>query len=280
MRRERAKPLLGTIVSIRACFDDGADADAAIDDAFAEVAAVHRLMSFHEADSDVSRLNREAVFAPVAVDPRTFEVLAWADSLAWASDGAFDVTAAGLLVEQGALPRPPSPFAPSPEANWRDMELTPERCTVRFRRPLWLDLGGVAKGYAVDRAAALLNARGARRQVVNAGGDLAAFGPEPEPVLLRGGDAAVIELQDGALASSGGEPDPVRAPGLHLDPRRRRRVGDGRFVAVAAETCMAADALTKVVMAEGEAAGPLLAGLGASAHLHDPGGPWRTIGAS
>jgi thiamine biosynthesis lipoprotein len=278
MRRERAKPLLGTIVSIRACFDDGADADAAIDDAFAEVAVVHGLMSFHEADSDVSRLNRQALFGPVPVDPRTFEVLAWDDVLAWASDGAFDVTAAGLLVEQGALPRPPSPFDPSPEADWRDVELTPELCAVRFRRPLWLDLGGVAKGYAVDRAAAILKARGARRQVVNAGGDLAAFGPEPEPVLLRGG-AAVVELQDGALASSGGEPDPVRAPGLHLDPRRRRPTGNGRFVAVAADACMTADALTKVVMAEGEAADALLVGLGVSAHLHDPDRSWRTIGA-
>src|SRR3569623_102295 len=122
MRRERAKPLLGTLVSIRAGFGGAQDADAAIAEAFAEAAIVHRLMSFHDADSDVSRLNREALFGPVFVDPMTFEVLSFAQSLAWASDGAFDITAGALAVEAGALPRPSSPFTPEPQADWRDIE--------------------------------------------------------------------------------------------------------------------------------------------------------------
>ena len=283
MRRERARPLLGTIVAVRADFADDVEADAAIDAAFAEVAAVQALMSFHDPASEVSRLNREAHLRPVPVDPRTFEVLAWAQALSQASDGVFDVTVAAAAVREAALPRPDDACAPDPDAGWRDIELIAEASAVRFRRPLWIDLGGVAKGYAVDRALAVLKARGARQAAVNAGGDLAVFGPAPEPVRLRAPqapEAAAIELTDGALASSGGEPDRARASGLHLDMRRRRPARPGRFVSVAARTCMAADALTKVVMAQGEGAGPLLERFAAAAYLSDPGQPWRTLGAA
>src|SRR5437879_2710248 len=95
---ERARPLLGTLVSIRATFADAEATADAVDAAFAEVALVHRLMTFHEPDSDVSRLNGEALLAPVYVDPRTFEVLRWAQALAAATDGCFDVTVAPRAV--------------------------------------------------------------------------------------------------------------------------------------------------------------------------------------
>jgi thiamine biosynthesis lipoprotein len=282
MPPERARPLLGTIVTIRASFD-GADPDGAIGEAFSEVATVHRLMSFHDPQSDVSRLNRDAACRPVVVDARTFEVLAWSQALAEASDGAFDITSASIAVREGALPAPASPPAPAPGASWRDIELDGRACTARFHRPLWIDLGGVAKGYAVDRAAAALQRRGAQQGVVNAGGDLAVLGGSPEPVLLRTGEAGetpVLELAAGALASSGGETDRQRAPGLHLDARSGAGASSSRFVSVVAGRCMVADSLTKVVMLEGESAAPLLARLGATAYLRDRGQPWRTVGAA
>lgn len=116
---ERCRPLLGTFVRIRVHGLAAQAARIAINAAFAEVAAVHQLMSFHEPDSDVSCLNREAASRPVAVDERTFEVLACAQEVSRASSGAFDITVAPELVRSGALPAPRAP-APEPEATWRD----------------------------------------------------------------------------------------------------------------------------------------------------------------
>src|SRR5690349_3613722 len=84
----RARPLLGTLVDIRIAAD-GAAAAGAIDAAFAAVERVHRLMSFHAADSDLSRLNRSAHERPVRVDPWTFEVLSASRCIAAATGGAF-----------------------------------------------------------------------------------------------------------------------------------------------------------------------------------------------
>jgi thiamine biosynthesis lipoprotein len=282
---ERARPALGTIVVVRAAFAEPQQAHAAIDAAFARIALVHRLMSFHEDGSDLSRLNREAARRDVRVDPHTFEVLRFARELAEASDGTFDPTVAAAVVGAGALPRPSSPAAPDPAASWRDVELDDGACAVRFRRPLWLDLGGVAKGYAVDLALEALRAAGCAQASVNAGGDLRVAGPESELVHLRCGpeqpDALpVIELRDAAAASSGSHIDPAFAAGAHLDGRTRRPVAANRFVTVIAATCMVADALTKPVMALGEASAGLLRRYGACAHLLDEGSDWRSLGAA
>jgi thiamine biosynthesis lipoprotein len=78
---ERARPLLGTTVSIRVHGLSDTDAHSAIDEAFEDIALIHRLMSFHETDSDVSRLNREAADRPIEVHPATFDVLKHADEM-------------------------------------------------------------------------------------------------------------------------------------------------------------------------------------------------------
>jgi len=255
MSIERAKPLLGTVVSIRVEAANEQSAHQAIGRAFDEVGRVHDLMSFHQPDSDLSRLNREAASRAVEVDHRTYEVLAEALRVARLSEGAFDPTVAWELVRAGALPRPLGAVEPDPKASWRDVELLPGERRARFHRPLWLDLGGIAKGYAVDAACKSLAAGDVEQACVNAGGDLRVFGPRPEPVLLRADQHSaagepVLEIQNGAVAGSG---RPVRdADGdwsLHLDGRSRSFVASGGFVAVAAERCMIADALTKVVMA-------------------------------
>src|SRR5262245_16008048 len=119
----RCRPLLGTFVEIAASHASTADAHRAVDAAFDEVALVQRHMSFHDPDSDVSRLNREALDGVVAVHPATFAVLRLARLIAEGSHGCFDVTVAGELVRRGMLPRPRSPYEPSAEGTWRDIEL-------------------------------------------------------------------------------------------------------------------------------------------------------------
>jgi thiamine biosynthesis lipoprotein len=278
----RAPPLLGTTVSIRVHGLNDQDAHGAINEAFDEIALIHRLMSFHEADSDVSRLNREAADQPIDVHAATFDVLKRAEEMSQYSAGCFDVTIAPQLVAAGLLPSPRTHCAPDPRATWEDVCLEPDQ-RVRFRRPLWIDLGGIAKGYAVDRAMEKLRARGAVQACVNAGGDLVVRGPDTESVLLRSGAAPgdvvpVLEIENAAVASSGFSSYRAHDKGPHIDGRSRRPATSGRFVSVVADRCIVADALTKVVLALEEESEPVLRHYRASAHLLDSQGRWRHFG--
>ncbi|MBS0589932.1 MAG: FAD:protein FMN transferase [Proteobacteria bacterium] len=282
---QRARPHLGTLVEMRVEAPDEACARAAIETAFVEVAAVHARMSFHTADSDLSRLHAAHVGTQVEVDARTLDVLRCALDLAARSRGCFDPTMAGRLVARGFLPPPRSPFVPDARASWRDVELRDGG--VRLRRPLWLDLGGIAKGYAVDRAIGVLLANGATQALVNAGGDLRVAGPREEIVHLRGaGDAGIagaLALRDAALASSGGAATrryrDGRWTGVHLDARDGSHVGLFSSASVTAPSCMIADALTKVVFAAPFAlARGVLAGYGAQAATHATRRGWRVQG--
>lgn len=265
----RARPLLGTRVEVAVVAGDRATAVAAATAALDLVAEIHRRLSFHEPGSELSRLQREASRRAVLVGPATARLLRRALRLAAATGGAFDPTVAGRLVAGGHLPAPPGAPAPDPRATFRDVEVGGDG-RVRFRRPLWLDLGGVAKGWAVDRAVALLRARGARAGRVDAGGDLRVFGGAPARVGVRdperaGALAAVVELARGALASSA-----TGAPGGdlagHLVDPLHGGCGDAPAGAtVVAASALEADALTKLVLFSPERAERELLRRGASA---------------
>ncbi len=282
----RARPLLGTFVSVQVRGVPDCYAHSAIDAAFAEVELGHRLMSFHEFDSDVSRINREAWARDVQVHPWTAEVLRRAHAIAAASDGAFDVTVAAELVERGLLPRPDASRSPDAHASWRDIEVTAGG-QVRFPRPLWIDLGGIAKGYAVDRAIERLQTFGVGRACVNAGGDLRTIGGTERVALQPDPGASdtipVIEIENASVASSGrGSVREFRGDlqyGPHVDGRWRHTVGLNSFVSVVAERCVIADALTKVVLALGGRSGVLLQCYGATAYVRTASHPWRRFGA-
>jgi FAD:protein FMN transferase len=270
VRRSRA--LLGTFVEIELAGAKPLALHAAIDEAFAAVAHVHRLMSFHDGASDVGRLNRAASGRPVRVHPWTFQVLEAAVDLHRQSGGLFDVAVAPVLEDLGLLPAHPSqPTVPSDCAELATtaaIDLRRDR-TVCFRHgAMRIDLGGIAKGFAVDRAIEVLQARhGMPRGVVNAGGDLAAFGRNPVPVSIRDPRdpsrlLLALRLEGRALASSGHHFDPLvsmQTSGIAvIDPRMRTPVRNALAATVLAPSCMLADALTKVVMLAGPAAGPLL----------------------
>jgi hypothetical protein len=178
----RCRPLLGTFVEITARGKGIVDLERAIDAAFAAVAEVHQLMSFHDPQSDVSRMNRDAFPKGVTVHPWTWEVMNAARNLARESSGAFDVTVAPLLAGRNCLAD--SSCAAVRAASWRD--IFPRRnFEVFFRRRVIVDLGGIAKGFAVDRAVDVLKQKGAASGIVNAGGDIRVFGSTSHKVHLR-----------------------------------------------------------------------------------------------
>jgi len=278
---ERARPLLGTYVSIKIGGLAHADAHPLIDRGFTEIETIHRLMSFHEAYSDVSALNRDAFAGPVVVAPHTYQVVSRALEIAALSQGVFDITVAPKLVAWGFLPQVTGKA--DPNASWRDIELLSDN-RIRFHRPLWIDLGGIAKGYAVDCAVTALAAPYVS-VCVNAGGDLRVAGPARERVILRT-DASqdtvpVVEIENGSIASSSGRAHVKRvegeAVGPHVHGREKTAMGLDSFVSVLAENCMDADGLTKVVLAMGSDARACLQSFGALAYLNDVNG-WQAIG--
>jgi FAD:protein FMN transferase len=222
----RARPALGTLVEMRV--PDTADAPAAFESAFAAVGRVHRLMSRQEADSDVSRLNRAAPGALMAIDGWTFQVLQRAKALHAASRGLFDCAA-----------------APGLDGSLADLEL-PDECRVRLRQPLAISLDGIAKGYAVDRAVEALRLAGASAGVVNAGGDLRVFGDEPQAIHVRhprnpGSLVLIGAVREAAVATSGR----YFGNSSLVDPRTRRARASAWSATVVARDCTTADALTK-----------------------------------
>ncbi len=260
----RARPLLGTLVEIEVCGLTENVAHGTITAAFGVIEEVQRRMSYHDPASLLSRINREAARQPVELDEWTFEVLSAAAEMHRLSGGTFDVTIAPRLEELGFLPT--TGTIPN-GGTFADVELRADR-TVRFHRPgLRLDLGGIAKGFAVDQAIAALKRSGVPGALVNAGGDLRAFGDEPFPVAIRHPEdpratLTTVALQNAALATSAHYfADRLvsgSAAGPIIDPQTGAQAHLIRSASVRAETAMLADALTKVVMLTGEAALPVL----------------------
>jgi thiamine biosynthesis lipoprotein len=252
----RARPLLGTRVEIVAAADfPAAELHDAVDAAFAAIERIERLMSYHDPESELSRLNREGAVRPQRMHRDTCAVVRAALEFASLSGGAFDPCVAPWLEEWGLLPRHGAARADH-AASWRDVEILAES-RVRFRRPLRLDLGGIAKGYAVDQAVRALQRSGVRNMLVNAGGDLRVVGDEAETIALRSPQAPglvvhTIVLRDAALATSSACYSRRRVAGVEvsalLNPGSRTPYLAAGSVSVRAADCISADALTKVVL--------------------------------
>ncbi len=275
--------MLGTLVTIRAGGKGQAIVKKALEDGFSAVAKVARLMSFHEESSDISRLNAQARDGTVTVHPWTFEVLQAALDFSRKSDGVFDVTVAPQLVEWDYLPGLHHPIEEM--GNWRDIVLE-ENCGVRFRRRLLIDLGGIAKGFAVDRGIEAMMGAGASDGFINAGGDARVFGDRAEALYLRnptcaGGVAGVITLRERAIATSSTQFTRQRFKGAPvsalLDGRTRSAGAKTASVTVAARSCIEADALTKVVFALGGKAKAILESAQAEAVVVERNGRSRWL---
>jgi thiamine biosynthesis lipoprotein len=253
----RSRPLLGTFVEIAASAPDETVLRRAVAVGFIAVAQVHSLMNRHDPASEVSRLNREAARRAVVVHRWTRHVLRAAQSFAEKSEGAFDVTLGS-------------------EGGWREVQLHDDG-RVRFHRPLTIDLGGIAKGFAVDRAIEMMKKAGAISGLVNAGGDLRVFGNESRTVQVRHPldpwrAAGAVLLRERALATSAS----YFAPAL-LDGRTGKPIQGDVSITVVAPDCLTADALTKIGLVLRERAAELLARHDANALLLEGNLPSRWL---
>jgi len=274
---KRARPLLGTIIEISVHSRYPSDLFAATDHAFKAIEAVQCRMSFHDPASLLTRINANAANEPVATDEQTLRVLQIARDLYSLSDGIFDVTIAPELERAGFLPIQ-NDSAPSPDDSFAKVEVLPEGL-VRFLRPgIRLDLGGIAKGFAVDEAVATLQAVGVDAGCVNAGGDLQVFGPDSFIVEIRdprrpGEILTSFPIRNQAVATSGHYFADRLKPGVEMgpfvDPRLRKLVAPVLSVTIVAPDAVYADALTKIVMIDPKKSLPLLSRFNAAALMVD-----------
>ena len=272
----RTIPVMGTLAEVAVVEDDPVRARVAIEAALEELRRVEAAMTRFEATSDVGRVNAAGVGVRVPVEAATAGVLAAGLRWARATDGRFDpgLARAVALWDVGRRRVPPPDGTIRRYAGrdlYRELEVADlpadgagaglarpggEASVVRLHADVAVDLGGIGKGHAVDRAAGALRAHGIRDGMVNAGGDLYALGrsPEGDPwrVGVRSPDDPTrlsdeLEVTDRAVATSGDyeryfEHDGLRYHHL-LDPATGApRRGPDHSLTVTADRCLTADA--------------------------------------
>ncbi len=213
--------IMGTYITITAAGKDLTEEQAmrAIDAGFAEVTRVDELMSTYKPQSQLSEVNREAGIKPVKVDPEVIEDTEQALATAKATDGAFDPTI-GPLVRAWKIGSPDARIPSQAEidkanklVDYMQVEVDKNNGTIFLKKKgMSLDLGGVAKGYATDRAVAAMKKAGVNSGIVACAGDIEAFGTRPDGKPWGVGiqhprekDAilARVDLRDAAISTSG-----------------------------------------------------------------------------
>lgn len=251
----RCQSLLGTYVEV-AVPDEYSDQhiSEAIHHAFKEVQLVEQLMSFHQPNSDLSRINLQAFEMDVRVHPYTYEVLVMARQLFDDTSGAFDCSIAPELQKWGLLPKTYE-IDMVDRGTLADLDFKVNH-TISFRKPLCLDLGGIAKGYAVDKAVSALKKFGVDRAVVNAGGDMRVLGLHDEDIYvkhpLRPHQLLYMgQLSDGAIATSATyyskEISALKNQSALVVPKTKQSMLTHQSYSVIAKNCLIADGLTKAL---------------------------------
>jgi thiamine biosynthesis lipoprotein len=240
---KRMRPLLGTFVEIGVATPPE-DGDVIVTEAFEKIAEIHKLLSFQDPDSDLSRLNK-AGLKGVELNPLSATVLRLALNMTAITEGDFNCTVGGALVRKGLLPDH-SGLPLLEMGNAEDVVFDGGRVTLR--RPVRITLDGIAKGYAVDKAVEWLVSRGIHSGWINAGGDLRVFGEVLWPVHRRELDESITFLgnfSNTAIATSSNlGQDDERFPGVIIDSNNTQRIKG--IWTVKAGLAWLADALTKV----------------------------------
>ena len=245
----RCQFLLGTFVSI------DIEADAAEHElvaasvlAFEAIKYVQQHFSFHDAQSELSKLNSRAHIKPVVVSAMLWDLLSWCLDLSVSSGGMFDVSVAPLLLKDGRLPNHWS-AEEDRVVDYRCVQL--EDGQVYFKQAMALDFGGVAKGMAVDLAMLQLESAFSgqlKQAVVNAGGDLRVCDWQAYQLGIVNHEQQIIPhtMRQVALASSAGYYDKGKSEIYH--PQIQEAQYMKHTVSVFAPDCRTADALTKVAV--------------------------------
>lgn len=213
---QEQQTIMGTRINVELWHDDPAIAQQCKEKVFVEMHRIDALMSPFKSSSQLSQLNSEAADHPVRVSDELFSLIERAQKISELSNGAFDITFASI----GRMYDYRQQIRPSEEAiqkqlsaiNYRHIVLNPEKRTIAFARPgVSIDLGGIAKGYAVDNSIQILSSCGVTNALVSAGGDSRILGDKGNRPWMMGiqhprkkpGLALVLPLSNSAISTSG-----------------------------------------------------------------------------
>src|ERR1700741_5599568 len=172
---ERTEAIMGTRCYVELWADDPVKGNDAIDAVMAELRRIDNLMSHYKPESQLSQINQYANERPVQVDKELFDLIKLSTHYSEITEGAFDITYAsvGYLYNYPEHVRPTEEQikAALPAVNWRNMKFDDAHHSVFFEhKGMRIDVGGIGKGYAVDRGIEILQKRGIQHAVVTAGG--------------------------------------------------------------------------------------------------------------
>src|SRR5579863_813951 len=266
--RQRTEAIMGTRVYVELWADDPVKGDAAIEAVMAEMRRIDALMSHYKPQSQLSQINARAAQEPVQVDPELFDLIKLSIHYSEITEGAFDITYASV----GHLYDYPNHIRPTeeqikaalPAVNWRNLLFDPVHHTIRFGRPgMRIDLGGIGKGYAVDRGIAILQSRGFAHALVTAGGDSRIIGDRmgrPWLVGIRNPDdrdkvITRIPIVNSAMSTSGDYERYFDEGGVRyhhiIDPHTGHSASKVRSATVIAPTATRTDGLSKTAFVLG-----------------------------
>jgi FAD:protein FMN transferase len=264
----REEAIMGTAVRVELWGEDRAAAESAMTAVMDVMHHIDETMSPFKPESELSRVNRDAASRPVPVSEEMFNIIDRSLDFSRLSDGAFDITfaSAGHLYDyrQHIRPSDEDLARACTTIGYQNLLLDPQARTVRFARPgVRIDLGGFAKGYAVDNGAAILKSRGICNAIVTAGGDSHILGDRrgrPWTIGIRdprrpGELVAVLPLKDVAISTSGDyeryfEEDGVRFHHV-LDPRTGKSPSSVQSVTIIAPDGLTTEGLSKMVFVMG-----------------------------
>ncbi|MDH4025627.1 MAG: FAD:protein FMN transferase, partial [Desulfuromonadales bacterium] len=266
----RSRIMMGTVVEIMAAGQSSKTLEAAVEAAFAEMERLDKLLSRYNTDSEVSRLSQSTTGGEVSLS--TVEVLTLGLEISSKSGGAFDMTLGKLKTlwafdkESPTLPNAAELSAALSGIGPKALSLEGQQ--LRKASPqLQLDLGGIAKGYAVDRAIAILKQHGVANAAVNAGGDMYLLGQRHERAWRIGiqhpreekGVLETVQISNRAVVTSGDyerffEQDGVRYHHI-FNPQTGMPARDCQSVTIVTDSVALGDALATAVFVLGPKAG-------------------------
>jgi thiamine biosynthesis lipoprotein len=266
--RSSTEAIMGTRIYVEVWSDDPAKGDAAIDAVMDEMRRIDNLMSHYKPESQLSQINARAVQEPVQVDPELFDLIKLSTHFSEITEGAFDITYAsvGHLYDfrHHVKPTEDQIKAALPGVNWRNMLLDPVQHTVRFEHAgMRIDLGGIGKGYAVDRGIAILQARGFQHALVTAGGDSRIIGDRmgrPWFIGIRNPDdehkvVTRIPIVNSAMSTSGDYERYFDEGGVRyhhiIDPRTGHSASKVRSATILGPTATETDGMSKTAFVLG-----------------------------
>ena len=259
---------MGTSVRVELWHEDATVARAAMGAVMDEMNRIDTTMSPFKPDSELSRINRDAANKPVPISQEMFGLITRSIEFSKLSGGAFDITfsSVGYLYDyrKNVKPTDEQIAEALPGINYRHLRLDPKAQTIRYARPgVRIDLGGIAKGYAVDNCIAILRSRGIRNAIVTAGGDTRLLGDRrgrPWNVGIRdprrrGEVVALLPLENVAISTSGDyeryfEEDGVRHHHI-INPKTGKSATGVRSVTVIGPDGVTTEGLTKSVFVKG-----------------------------